>query len=149
MITKEEIAEAVASFKDDIELPEISIPYEINDILSYTRQQLKSKTKEDLAIAGVQLSQYGMYIKIQMNRLKSTILWCNANIDSIVGRELPATQGYGIKEKSLIIVRNDKDANQLMRLRVFAETKLQSVEDLDKKLEFMAQSIKTLTFNKE
>jgi len=101
-----------------------------------------------LAIDCIRLSQYGLYIKTEANRLKANISWCDANINSIVGRELPNTNGYGIAEKSLIIKRNDSIAKELESIKTLCEVQLRTIEDIDKKIEFMASSIKNLCFEK-
>ena len=149
MISKEEIQQEIEKFKKEINLPEIRIPEEISVILNFSRQELKIRNKEDLAIDIIRLAQYSIYLKLQLNRYRAVTNWCDANINSIVGRELQNTNGYGYIEKSTIIKRNDKDANNLVNIKVFAETKIHTLEDVDRKLEFMAQSMKGLIFQKD
>ena len=116
--------------------------------VSQSRYKMRSASREDLAIDSIRLSQYGLYIKTESNRLKSNIAWCDANINSIIGRELPNTDGYGIAEKSLIIKRNDPVAKELESIKSLCEVQLRTIEDVDKKIEFMASSIKNLCFEK-
>jgi hypothetical protein len=101
-----------------------------------------------LAIDAIRLAQYGLYIKTEANRLRANISWCDANINSIIGRELPNTEGYGLAEKSLVIKRNDIHAKELDSVKSFCEVQLKSIEDIDRKIEFMSSCLKNLAFEK-
>jgi hypothetical protein len=145
---RSEIQKKMAEFRDHFKFAAIMVPPEVDRLLGMTRDYLKSANREDLAIDCIRLSQYGLYIKTEANRLRSNISWCDANINSIGGRELPNTNGYGIAEKSLVIKRNDPVAKQLESIKTLCEVQLKTIEDIDKKIEFMASSIKNLCFEK-
>jgi hypothetical protein len=122
----------------------IKEPDEIVKILNLNHSELKAQTSEDLLINAIKLSQYSIYIKSKINKLKSIINWCDANISSIIGRELPNTSGYGLSEKSLVIKRNDPVAKELESVKVNLNITANQIEDIDRKIEFMANSIKAL-----
>lgn len=148
LMDRSEIQKKMAEFRDRFKFAAVMVPPEVDRLLGMTRDYLKSANREDLAIDCIRLSQYGLYIKTEANRLKANISWCDANINSIVGRELPNTNGYGIAEKSLIIKRNDSIAKELESIKTLCEVQLRTIEDIDKKIEFMASSIKNLCFEK-
>lgn len=146
--TKAEIQERMAEFKSGLKLVNLSAPSEIESILSSSRDYLKNTCSEDLCVDSIRLAQYSLYLKSEINRLKSNISWCDANINSIIGRELQNTHGYGVKEKSLIIIRNDPVANDLGGIKSLCEVQLISVEDLDRKVDFLSSCIKNLAFER-
>jgi len=147
-VDKKEIQEKMAEFRSKVKLLNLKIPDEIETILSLDRSYLSSAPRENLCVDSVRLSQYALYIKSESNRLKANISWCQANIDSIIGREINNTEGYGIKEKSLIIVRNDPVARELESIKSVCETQLNSIDDIDRKIEFMANTLKNLSFER-
>ena len=112
------------------------------------REYFKASSKEDLCFDAIKLSQFSLFIKNEANRLKANIAWSEANINSILGRELSNTQGYGFIEKSLIIKRNDATARELDSITTTCDVQLKSIEDTDKKIEFMASCIKNLAFDR-
>jgi hypothetical protein len=80
--------------------------------------------------------------------MKSARDWCEANIDSIIGREISNTNGYGLGEKSLIIKRNDPVAKELESAKIQFASKVTMLEDIDRKIEFLANSMKSLAIEK-
>jgi hypothetical protein len=145
---KKEIQQKMAEFRDKFKLSSIMVPPEVDKLLSLSREYLKSAPRDELAIDAIRLAQYGLYIKTEANRLRANISWCDANINSIIGRELPNTEGYGLAEKSLIIKRNDIHAKELDSVKSFCEVQLKSIEDIDRKIEFMSSCLKNLAFEK-
>ena len=146
--SKTEIQEKMAEFKQGLKLVNLKIPSEIEAILSASREYLKTSSREELCVDSVRLAQYSLYLKSELNRLKSNVSWCNANINSIVGREIPNTHGYGVKEKSLVIVRSDPVARDLEGIKTLCETQMVSLEDLDRKIDFMSSCMKNLAFER-
>lgn len=138
----------MASFKANMRLLNLKVPDEVESVLHRDRSYMSGASAEDLYIDSARLSQYSLYVKNEFNRLKANISWCDANINSILGRELQNTEGYGIKEKSLIIIRNDPVAKELQSIKDTCETQLMSIEDIDRKIEFMSSSLKNLAFEK-
>lgn len=147
ILTQDEIIQYIKDFKLHIKFPDINIPEEIGEILNYTRAQLKMRDKQDLSLDGIQLAQYSIYLKSEINKYQAIISWCNSNIDSIIGRELPNTQGYGYIEKSTLIKRNDATAFKLCGIKTLCECKLLSIDDMDKKFQFMIGCMKSLVYN--
>tara|TARA_Y100000296_G_scaffold49447_1_gene56662 strand:- start:28 stop:495 length:468 start_codon:yes stop_codon:yes gene_type:complete len=145
---KNDIRKKMIDFKDALKLSSLQIPSEVESLLSMGRDYMKGANKEQLSIDAIRLAQYGLYIKSEINRLKSNISWCNANINSIIGRELPNTNGYGLAEKSLIIKRNDPVAKELESTKSLCETQLSSIEDVDRKIDFLSSCVKNLAFGK-
>jgi hypothetical protein len=145
---KAEIRQKMEGFRDALKISSLQIPSEVETLLSMSRDYMKNSSKEEVAIDAIRLAQYGLYIKSEINRLKSNISWCNANINSILGRELPNTNGYGLAEKSLIIKRNDPVAKELEKTKTLCETQLSSIEDLDRKIDFLSSCVKNLGFGK-
>ena len=146
--TKSEIQQKMAEFRGGLKISSLKIPSEIEGILSASRDKLKNSPREDLCIDAIRLSQYTIYLKSELNRLKSNMSWCNANINSIIGRETLNTEGYGLKEKSLVITRNDPVAKELEGIRTLCETQILAIDDLDRKVDFMASCIKNLAFER-
>jgi len=146
--TKAEIQEKMAEFKRGLKLVNLQIPSEIESILSHGREYLKKTPREDLCVDSVRLAQYSLYLRSEMNRLKSNVYWCEANINSIIGRETNNTEGYGLKEKSLVIIRNDPVARDLEGIKTLCETQLISLEDLDRKVDFISSCMKNLSFER-
>jgi len=143
------IKQDLAIFKNKINFPDIKVPDDIQNIINCTRQQLKTLDKEELCIYQIKLSQYSLYIKIQMNQLKANVDWCEANINSIIGREIKNCEGlYGFKEKEVYLKRNDQHAKALEEERLSNKAKITIIEDLDKKIEFLSNSMKNLLFVK-
>jgi hypothetical protein len=149
MIDKETMAKEMAEFRKKINFVDLKAPEEIELLLSMTRDEMKLKSKQELSIDSARIAQYALYMSIQSNRLKSNLAWCNSNLDSIIGRELNNVQGYGLKEKSLIIIRNDPVATEVFRLKTLYETQYASIEDLDRKIEYYSTTLKNLTFSKD
>lgn len=145
---KQKIQRKMAEFRDKFKLSSVIVPPEIDKLLSLSREYLKSAARDELSIDAIRLSQYGLYIKTEANRLRANISWCDANINSIIGRELKNTEGYGLAEKSLVIKRNDIHAKELESVRSLCEVQLKSIEDIDRKIEFMASCLKNLAFEK-
>jgi hypothetical protein len=146
--TKAEIQQKMSEFRGELKISALKIPSEIEEILSASREKLKNSPREDLCIDAIRLSQYGLYLKSESNRLKSNMSWCNANINSIVGRETLNTEGYGLKEKSLVIIRNDPVARDLEGIRSLCEVQILAIDDLDRKVDFMSSCIKNLAFER-
>lgn len=130
------------------EVLSIKEPEEISEILNLNKSQLKSLSAEDLLINAIKLSQYAIYVKAKINKIKSIVSWCDANINSIIGRELQNTNGYGLNEKSLIIKRNDNVAKELENVKVNLMVSATQIEDIDRKVEFMSNAIKALASEK-
>lgn len=125
-----------------------TVPEEIDNIIALNRAQLKSIGGEELSINCIRLSQYALFIKTEVNKIRSSEEWCKANIESIIGREINNTNGYGLAEKSLIIKRNDPVAKELESVRLQFSTRLRILEDIDRKIEFLANSMKSLAIEK-
>ncbi len=136
-------------FKAKIGLVAMKPPEEIELLLSMTRDEMKLKDKQELSIDASRIAQYALFLAMQSNRLKSNITWCNANLDSIIGRELNNTQGYGLKEKTLVIIRNDSVAQEMSSIKTLCETQLATILDLDRKIEYYSTTLKNLTFTKD
>lgn len=147
-LNKQDIQEKMAGFREKFKLSSIVAPPEIEKILTASREYFKASSKEDLCYDAIKLSQFSLFIRNEANRLRANIAWCDANINSILGRELSNTQGYGFIEKSLIIKRNDITARELDGIKTTCDVQLKSIEDTDKKIEFMASCIKNLVFDR-
>ena len=106
VVSKSKIEEKIKELQD-LHPIKINCPEEIDEILNLNRYQLKTTATDDLYINAIKLAQYSLYIKRDINKAKAVLSWCEANINSIIGRELNNTNGYGLGEKSLIIKRSD------------------------------------------
>lgn len=144
---KGKILEKINQMQGSVNL-NFTVPEEIDSIINLNRAQLKSISGEELSINCIRLAQYALFVKTEINKMKSARDWCEANIDSIVGRELNNTHGYGLGEKSLIIKRNDPVAKELEGARIQFSSKLTMLEDIDRKIEFLANSMKSLAIEK-
>lgn len=149
MITKEEIEKHIEKFRSTVHVPEIVVPANIENILNQTRQQLSAKSREDIGYDMFELSQYAFYITMAYNKLKTTLAWCEGNLRSIIGRELDNTSGYGYNEKSLKIIRNDPNASKIDQIKILTEVKINSIENIERRIEFMSQSLRNILFSKE
>lgn len=148
LVSKDELKSKLDEFKANIKFPELSPPEEIQELLLLSREDFKKRGIDTLAIDSIRLSQYCLFLQIQKNKLKTGIDWCDLNLNSILGRDLPNAKGYGFQEKSLVIFKNDNTAKELIMLKNEWESKLTSIQDIDKKIEFMINSIKNLYFVK-
>lgn len=144
---KGKILEKINQMQGSVSL-NFTVPEEIDSIINLNRAQLKSISGEELSINCIRLAQYALFVKTEINKMKSARDWCEANIDSIVGRELNNTNGYGLGEKSLIIKRNDPVARELEATKIQFSSKLTILEDIDRKIEFLANSMKSLAIEK-
>jgi hypothetical protein len=109
---------------------------------------MKNKDKEELSIDTARISQYALHLKIQTNKLEAILSWCDSNINSILGKELPNFQGW-YQEKMLIVKASNQHIKELEVIRTSTQAQLNSIKDLDKKIEFYASTIKNLLFIKE
>lgn len=144
---KLKIAERINEIQGNVKL-NFTVPEEIDSIINLTRSQLKSMGGEELSINCIRLSQYALFIKTEINKIKSAESWCEANLDSIVGREIPNTNGYGLAEKSLVIKRSDPVAKELEQARLQFTSRKLLLDDIDRKIEFLANSMKSLAIEK-
>ena len=144
---KNKILEKINQMQGTVSL-NFTVPEEIDTIINLSRQQLKSIGGEELSINCIRLAQYTLFIKTEINKMKSARDWCEANIDSIIGREISNTNGYGLGEKSLIIKRNDPVAKELESAKIQFASKVTMLEDIDRKIEFLANSMKSLAIEK-
>jgi|694.fasta_scaffold38267_4 hypothetical protein len=144
---KNKILEKINQMQGTVSL-NFTVPEEIDTIINLSRQQLKSIGGEELSINCIRLAQYALFIKTEINKMKSARDWCEANIDSIIGREISNTNGYGLGEKSLIIKRNDPVAKELESAKIQFASKVTMLEDIDRKIEFLANSMKSLAIEK-
>ena len=145
----DEVASKLQEFYKEVTFPSITAPKEIQELLNVSREDIRNKDKEELSIDAVVLSQYAMYITIQMNKLRAKLSWCDFQIDSIIGRELSNTSGYGFQEKSLIIKRNDEVARSVEQVRSLLLIKLATLKDLDEKIKDISKAILSLQYVKE
>lgn len=149
MIKKDEFEQGLDQFQSVLNLPVSPPSEEVQTLLSCSRGELKRRSREDLAIDAVLLAQYSLYIKRQYNELSARVLWCDTNIKSIVGREINNLENlYGWQEKYAHIARNDPHAKQLVDMKLTLESRKQVLEELDKKLDFVSQCIRNLTYCK-
>ena len=144
---KTKIIDKIHDMQGSVKL-NFTVPEEIDNIINLNRSQLKALASEELSINCIRLAQYALFIKTEINKIRSAEEWCQANIDSILGREVSNTNGYGLAEKSLIIKRNDPVAKELEQARLQFSTKLRMLEDIDRKIEFLANSHKSLSIEK-
>jgi len=144
---RNKIVEKINEMQGSVKL-NFTVPEEIDNIINLSRGELKSMVGEELSINCIRLAQYALFVKTEINKMKSARDWCEANIESIVGRELSNTNGYGLGEKSLIIKRNDPIAKELEGVRLQFSSKLTMLEDIDRKIEFLANSMKSLAIEK-
>lgn len=149
MISKDDMMKQMEEFKTKIKMVNMKPPEEIELLLSMTRDEMKIKDKQELSIDAARIAQYALFLAMQSNRLKSNIGWCNANLDSIIGRELNNVTGYGLKEKTLVITRSDPIAQEMTNIKTLCETQLATILDLDRKIEYYSTTIKNLTFTKD
>ena len=146
--SKDDIQKKMNDFRGNLKLLNLSVPNEIERLLNADRSYLKSTPREELCIDSIKLAQYSLYLKSEANRLKSNISWCEANINSIIGREVQNVDAYGVKEKSLIITRNDPVARDLEGIRTLCQTQLHSIDELDRKVDFLSSCFKNLAFER-
>lgn len=142
--------EEMERFKATLQYPLIEIPDEIHDLINMTREEMKAKTREDLVMDSLQLYQYALYIKMQRNRIHAAMTWCKGNLDSIVSRELGNIgDAYGLKEKTLKVMQSDANAKQLHDQQVKLQAKLDLLDDLDIKIEYIAKAVNNLSYAKK
>lgn len=144
---KNRIIDKITEMQGSVRL-NFTVPEEIDNIINLSRGELKSMAGEELSINCIRLAQYALFIKTEVNKMRSAHNWCEANIDSIIGREAANTTGYGIGEKTLIIKRNDPVAKELESTRIQFASRLTMLEDIDRKIEFLANAMKSLAIEK-
>lgn len=149
MLNKQELEQTLSDFKIDIKLIKISVPEEVNLILNLTRKDLFNRSSEELAVDAIQLAQYSASIHNEKNKCEAVKVWAEANLKSIIGRELENYTGYGYQEKSVKISRNDEQAHAFFKLIATMESKIASIAEIDKKIDFIVSSIKNLCFVKK
>lgn len=143
------IQDEVKNFKDALLISSLKIPEQIEELLNMSRADMLAKDKQTLLIDAAILARYAMNLRSEVGKLRARISWCQANIDSIIGREIPNVTGYGYNEKAKQIIRNDTTARKLDQSRMLYQSQLDSIEELDRKVEFFANCIKNIAFIKE
>jgi hypothetical protein len=148
-IRQQDMKDELERFKATVQYPLLEIPTEIHDLLNMTRDEMKAKTREELNMDSLQLYQYAAYIKMQRNRIHAAMTWCQGNIDSIVSRELGNIgEAFGLKEKTLKVIQVDSNAKQLHNEQIKLQGKLDLLDDIDIKVEYIAKAVNNLSYAK-
>lgn len=145
---QEELKKQLDEFVSKMHLPTIECPKEIDVVIGITKNDIMNLSREKLAEYGIVLAQYSLYIQRQRNIINGKIAWCDAQINSIFGRELSNVQGYGFQEKSLKILRSDINASRLNEAKTLLNIKAIQIEDIDKKIDYLSKSINNLSYVK-
>lgn len=145
-----EMGEKVEVMKSEIGFPEIkaspNIVQIINNLSDLTFiQKLHPTTISEYSVL---LSSYSLYLTTQENKYKAYVQWCEANLEHLVGTLLGEAPGYGFEEKNLVIRANHEKCKELNDQKLIAVTKLEVIRNTSIKLEFIANTLKNLYFEK-
>jgi hypothetical protein len=145
-----EMSALLEVFKAEIHFPNLTPPSHIQEILDFVsdRTKLRTLSSIDLAENAVMLSCYSIYLLSQENRCRSYSDWCESNIKYIVGQKIREVSGYGFQEKDIQIRSNDDTACGLEKMKLIAQTKLNTIYLLSHKIQFLVKSIEQLCYEK-
>lgn len=144
-----EIRERLEIFKAEIRFPSIKPPDKISDILNklIDISTLKVLTAEQLSEHMVLLAGYNLYLCEQENRLIATINWCESNIKYIIGKNVDQIEGF-FTEKELKIRANEQNAQELEKIKLEMQVKLDSIKNLGFKIDFVTNNLKNLYYER-
>lgn len=143
------MAEDLNSFRNSIKFqtsnlrPPEDIIDTINNLMSRTK--IRALTIPDINELMIVLSAYSLYLSTEENRLKAYVLFCEKNIQFIVGQNVRNVEAYGFAEKDSIIRANEPKAYELEKNKLVADTKLTSISFISQKISFLSETLKNLS----
>lgn len=122
----------------------------IEAILNYTQEELRSLSKEECSENAYLLKQYALYIQKEMNRHHVKANWASARLNYIIGKD---GGEYGDKytkfeQLKLIVVAKNTYAKALYDMELTALTYYKSLYDSSNIIQNMARTLEGLHFAK-
>jgi hypothetical protein len=132
-------------YKAEIKLPSFEPQTDIDAMLHILSSgdigKLDSVT---LAAYCVKLSCYAAYLTTELNRHETAIKWAESNIRILLGQHVRNLTDYTYQEKMTFFIANNEDAAKFERIRVLAESKLNTLRNVDQRIQFITQMVQNL-----
>lgn len=142
--------EEIQSKYENNRLPAFSMPgpiSEYNEYLSYDKQKLKALSIEDCSIISLRLSQYALYIQRCYNKIISSILILEAEIDSIIATKAHSYFGQWAHQR-LQAIKDNTRADELNNTLIDLKQKKERFEHMALCIKNLSDQFKNLKFDK-
>lgn len=131
--------------KTEMKLPTIKPSNDIQSIIdNITNGKMNGISAYDLYGYASKLSVYSLYIKGEINSLKSKLDWLEGNIKNIVGKNIRNVEGYGYNEKESFIRANDEIASELDAQSLATKAKINILWGIDEKIHYLSNIIQNV-----
>lgn len=119
-------------YEKTIGLPANRPPGDENELQSYlsmTRTMVESLDAHSAAAVAVRLSQFSLYFQRAINRERSNKTWANEQLTFIVCKDILQYDKY-TPNKIELICRENKAADELRRIAIYAQQRIERLEEL-------------------
>lgn len=120
----------------------LSDEYEVNQYLNMKKDQLEALTPIQCAEIATYLSNYLIYLQQQVNRENAKVNWASSNIKLIIGKYITQYNDFKYEAKVAQIIHENETANLLEKIRIAAQTRVDSLAYIPNRIDFF---VKTLT----
>ncbi len=104
----------------------------------------KKMTPDDCGEAAVVLSQYAAHLTREAQREEADAVLLKERVRQVVRDRLAQQKGYGLEERMLLAVREDKVACELDAMRVAAEVKAKRLAYFSNRVDRVGQAYRDL-----
>lgn len=143
----EKINTAVQQYLDSIGVNKIKYNNEVEQILSYTLDELKKLTPLELEESAYVLAQYALFIQKEFNTHYAKHEWARRNLDNYIGTR---AKEYGDKftkfeEKRGAIIKDSPVAGALDKMIKEASIRVNSLEQISVRINAIARILENIS----
>lgn len=120
----------------------------IDHYLAMSRSELSSYSPEDLGEIAYEIDAYAYYLQDLINQHESKRLFCQYQVEAIVGGNLSSYNIYGQKEKWLAAIHDNDHAKAFWENQNTQELIIQRLSFLSKRLEQISRTLESLQTTK-
>ena len=145
--------EILSDYEHGLGLPSNLAPGSEDELQGYlvmNRSQIEVLSAEDAFGIALRLSQYSFYLQREMNRERARITWANKELTSAVSGEIGQYSDSYLKNdaKVALICKENNVAKQLSDIQVFAEQRVERLQELASGLRNISYIVSLVAKNK-
>ena len=121
---------------------------DIGKYLNLSRDELEALDQEACASISYRLNAFALHLSRSYNREIARVKWAEDLISEVIATEIQQYNGYGYKEKAPQAIKNNDYANNLNKIKRYAQQRSDRIGYLSHQIKNMADSIKYLKWSK-
>jgi hypothetical protein len=124
-------------FEHSLGLPENVLPgdSEVKQLLNLPADAVEKMSSDECFRSAFILARYGLYLQRVVNREQAKARRAEENLKRLLAKEMPRIQAYSYEERRALAVSNSDSAKEIEKERMAAQTKLELLAFLTKRVD--------------